>query len=235
MAGKLKALALAVLASAAIGGASASAASAGELHIKDMGKLTADGTQIKEAPTEFTYPEGLLRCPQAKYNFYTVYKLNAKGEQEDVETTASTLRLKLEEKETPLEPETLHCTFAGINGTTIQMNGCDYAFHFNTLQTTVTCPLGKQIIITVVLGGVTKCTIHIPTQGELGTVEVKNTETKQDIDLIFKLNGIHYTTTPGGIGLGKCTETLAGTNATFAGSVTVQATAGGVASNIWYE
>lgn len=43
--GKLKALALALLTVPAIGGATASAVLAAEIHIKDMGKATGDATQ----------------------------------------------------------------------------------------------------------------------------------------------------------------------------------------------
>ena len=229
MTGKVKALALTLLAVAAIGAETASAA---EVHIKDMGKVTATGTQTEAAI--FKFPEGERKCPQAIFNFHTAYKVNAEGKQEDVETTASTFTIKEEEAATPLEPETIHCQFAGTFKSIIHMNGCDYALHVDTLQTTITCPPGKQITYTVVMFGVVKCTIHIPEQGDLKELEIKNNETKQDIVVTFKIKGIKYTTTEGE-GAGRCIETLVGTDGQFTGVVTVEGKANGVASSIWYE
>jgi hypothetical protein len=231
MTGKAKTLVLAFLAIAAIGGVTASAASAGEIHIKDMGKITGDGTQIEN--TVFTTGEGELKCPQAKFNIHTVYKLNAEKKQEDVETTASTFTVTLEENTTPLEPETLHCTHS-LGQAIVHMNGCDFDSRIDNLTTQVTCPTEKQITIIVKSFGVLKCTFHIPEQGELGALKAADNETHQDIKLTFEVKGIKYTSTPGE-GLGKCTETQAGTDGQFTGKVTVQGTAAGVASNIWHE
>jgi hypothetical protein len=230
---KVKALALAFLAIAAIGGVTASAASAqGQIHIKDMGKLTGHATQSE--PLIFHIPEGKLECPQTTFNIHTAYKLNAKGEQEDVETTATTFTVKAEEEKTPTEPETLHCKFAGIGGTIVHMNGCDFDIHINTLQATVTCPKEKQITITVIVAGVLKCTIHIHEQIDLNKLDTPvNNETTQDIKLTFTVEKITYQTTPGQ-GLGACKETNDGTDGQFTGTITVQGKAGGVASAIWH-
>ena len=228
MTGKVKALALTLLAVAAIGAETASAA---ELHIKDMGKATGDATQLEGV--ELALPEGSLKCPQASGKVYTAYKLNAKGEQEDVETTGTTFRAKAEEKETPLEPETFHCKLGQFQAL-VHLNGCDLDLHLSTLQGTLTCPKEKQITATVIVLGTLKCTIHIPEQSGLGTVEIKNNETKQDIRLTAEVKGIKYTTTSGE-GLGKCAETQAGTDGIIRGTGTVQGTANGVASDIWYE
>jgi hypothetical protein len=232
MTGKVKTFAVALLAIAAIASVTASAASAAEIHIKDMGKATGDATQLQGV--EFKIPEGGLACPQAKGNIYTAYKLNAKGEQEDVETTGTTFRARIEEKETPLEPETIHCKFAGVSGTVVHMNGCDFDLHLNTLQGTLTCPKEKQITVTVIIFGVLKCTIHIPEQSAIGPINIQNNETKQDIQLTGEGTGVKYSTTKGS-GLGACTETQAGTDAIIRGTGTVQGTANGVASDIWYE
>jgi hypothetical protein len=224
---KVKALVLALLALAAIGAVTASAASAGEIHIKDMGKVTGDGTQIQN--TIFTTGEGELKCPQTRFDIHTA----ANKEWKDVETTATTFTVEVEEETTPLEPDTLHCEHS-LGKALVHMNGCDFDIHIDTLKATVTCPAGNQITITVTSFGVLKCTFHIPEQGELETIDVANNETKQDIVLQPTVKGIKYTSTPGE-GLGKCAETQAGTDGQFTGKVTVQGTAGGVASNIFYE
>ena len=234
MTGKLKTLVLAVLAVAAIAGVTASAASAAELHIKDMGKVTGDGTQLEGAPTEFKVPEGGLQCPQAKFNVHTAFKLNGEGKQEDVETTASRLTVKVEEKETPLEPETLHCKFGGTSGAIVHMNGCDLDLRVDELTARVTCPAEKQITVTAIVLGVLKCTIHISEQGDLGGLKVTDNEIHQDVKVTFEVKGIKYTSTTGQ-GLGACKETQAGTDGELKGTVTVQGTAGSEASDIWYE
>jgi hypothetical protein len=230
---KVKALALAFLAIAAIGGVTASAASAqAQLHIKDMGKLHGHGTQT--APTIFGIPEGELECAKAQFTVHTAYKINPEqGKQEDVETTATTFTVKAEEPGAA-DPETLNCKFAGLTGTIVHMNGCDFDLHVNTLKATVTCPVGKQITITVIVVGVLKCTIHIHEQVDLETFDVKNTEPKKHIILTPTIKGITYSTTPGS-GLGACKETVDGTDGQFKGTVTVQGTAEGKESEIWYE
>jgi hypothetical protein len=224
---KVKALVLALLALAAIGAVTASAASAGEIHIKDMGKATGDGTQIQN--TVFRTGEGELKCPQTAFDIHTW----ANDKWEDVETTATTFTAKVFELTTPVEPETLHCTHS-LGQALVHMNGCDVDVHVPQLQAAVKCPREKQITITVSSFGVLKCTFHIPEQGVLETLDIANNETKQDIVLTPTVKGIKYTSTPGE-GLGKCTETQAGTDGQFQGKVTVQGTAAGVASNIFYE
>ena len=234
MTGKVKALGLAFLAIAAIGGVTASAASAqAQIHVKDMGKIHAHGTQI--GTTAFGFPEGSLACSQAKFTFHTAYKINPEqGKQEDVETTATTFTVKTEEGTTPLEPETIHCTFGGLGGTLIHMNGCDFDLHINTLKTKITCPANQQITYTVIVGGVLKCTIHIPEQGDLETFKVTNNATKQDVNLTFEISKITYTMTPGQ-GLGACTKTEDGKDGKFTGEVTVECTASGIKSDCFYE
>ena len=233
---KAKTLAVALLAISALGALIASGASAAQFHIKDMGKATADGTQLAEK-TAFQIPEGGLVCKDYIFNIHTLYE-EVGGAEVDKETTAPTATVKVEEpKHTPID-DTLTCTFAGLAGSIVHINGCDFRLHAGPpIQATVICPPEKQITITAIVAGVTKCTIHIGTQGDLEgqTWSNRKEPTPDDIDVKFDITKqIKYTTTPGE-GLGKCTETQAGTDGNFTGTVTVQGTAGGVASDIWYE
>jgi hypothetical protein len=105
------------------------------------------------------------------------------------------------------------------------------------IQATVICPPGHQITITAIVLGQVKCTIHIPEQSDLQGIIMKNSKepTPDDSDVSFDITKqIKYATTKGP-GPGGCTETEAKTDGDFIGKVTVQGTAGGVASDIWYE
>ena len=237
---KARALALAFLAISALGAVIASAASAQtqQFHVKDMGKVTADGTQVAGNPTTFQIPEGSLVCKDVTFNVHTFYEEVA-GSEVDKETTAKTVTIKAEEpKHTGAERETLTCTFAGLGGSIVHMNGCDFRLHAGaSIQATVICPQGQQITITAIVAGVLKCTIHIPTQADLQGITAQNTKepTPDDIDLNFDITKqIKYTSTPGE-GLGKCTETQAGTDGSFTGEVTVDCLAGGAPTDCWYE
>lgn len=225
MISKAKVLLLALVAVCAFGAVSASGASAAEFHIAGMGTATGDGTQIKEAPTEFVIPEGALKCAAA------TFKVTALTNSSNVtqETTGSTATVSVKEGET----ETLACTFAGLSGSIVHMNGCDFRIHAGPpVQATVLCPEGQQITVTAIVLGTSKCTINIPTQGELGGLSITNNAS--DIDLTAAITGLKYQTTTGS-GLGACTATSAGTDGKFNGKVTVQGTAGGAASNIQYS
>jgi hypothetical protein len=242
---KAKKLAGALLAICAVGAGIASGASAQQFHIKDMGNATGDGAQL-EQKTAFQIPEGQLICKDALFNVHTLFKLGIEivegkiiEKELDVETTGTTVTIKAEEpKHEPAERETLTCTFAGLSGTIVHMNGCDFRLHAGTfIGATVICPPEKQITVTAIVVGVLKCTIHIGTQDDLKGITIQNTKepTPDDIDVSFGiLSQIKYTSTPGE-GLGKCTETQVGTDGSFQGKVTVQGTAGGVASDVWYE
>lgn len=235
---KVKTLALALLAISALGAVIASAASA-EFHVKDMGAVTGEATQL-EKKTEFTIPEGALVCKTAIFNLHTFYNVEG-GVEVDKETTATTVTVKVEEPGAP-DPQTLTCTFAGLSGSIVHMNGCDFRFHATAMgvQATVICPtvggVQQQITITAIVAGVLKCTIHIPEQGELQGLTLQNTKTvnPNDIDLASEVKGIQYTSTQGQ-GLGACAATQAGTDGQFKGTVTVKGKAGGSATDIWYE
>jgi hypothetical protein len=240
MISKAKTLALALLAISALGAVIASGASAAQFHIKGMGKVTAEGTQQLTQKTTFKIPEGELVCKDAIFNVHTLFKLEGTPEKEvDVETTGSTVTIKAEEpKHVASERETLTCKFANLEGTIVHMNGCDFRLHSGPpTVATVICPPEKQITITAIVVGVLKCTIHIGTQGDLQGITIQNTKEPaiDDMDVKFDITKqIKYTTTPGE-GLGKCTETQAGTDGDFFGEATVQGLANGVASDIWYE
>ena len=226
---KVKALTVALLAACAIGAIAASGASAAEFHIAGMGAATGDVTQIG-GETEFKIPEGALKCKDVTGDFQL---LTAGGAA--VETTGPTATITLTEpKHTPVD-ETLTCTFAGISGSKADMNGCDYVIHAGPpVQTDIVCPAGQQITVTAIVAGVTKCTIHIGPQTGKQSITINNAG-GQDIVLKNGLKNVIYSTQTGS-GLGACTATTTaqGTNAEFLGEITVQGTAGGVASKLQY-
>jgi hypothetical protein len=230
---KAKTLAVALLAIGALGAVIASGASAAQFHVKDMGTVTGHGTQLAQK-TQFAIPEGALVCKNVIFNIHTFYE-EVSGKEVHKETTAPTVTIKAEEPGP--QPETLNCTFGGISGSIVHMNGCDFRLHSGPpIVATVICPPEKQITITAIVVGVLKCTIHIGTQTDLQGITIDNTkEPTTDLDATFDITKtIKYTSTPGE-GLGKCAETQAGTDGDFTGTVTVQGTANGVASDIWYE
>ena len=234
---KAKTLAVALQAISAIGVVIASAASAAEFHINDMGKVTGEGTQF-EPKTEFKIPEGALVCKDAIFNIHTLYE-EVEGKEVDKETTGTTVTIKAEEsKHEGAERETLTCTFQGLPRTVVHINKCDFRLHAGPpIRATVICPPEQQITITAIVLGQVKCTVHISEQSDLQGIIMKNSKepTPDDSDVSFDITKqIKYTTTPGD-GFGKCTETQVKTDGEFLGKVTVQGTAGGVASDIWYE
>ena len=225
---KVKALTLALVAVCAIGVVGASGASAAEFHIAGMGAATGDGTQATEA--EFKIPEGALKCKNATAD---IQLLNSSGVA--VETTGSTATATLTEpKHTPVD-ENLTCTFAGISGSIVDMNGCDFVFHAGPPgQSDVVCPGTNQITVTAIVAGVPKCTIHIGPQTGKQTVIFQNNTIQQIIVHNTVTNVIYSTQT--GTGLGACTATTTaqGTAGEFTGDIAVSGTAGGAASNLQY-
>jgi hypothetical protein len=224
---KLKALTLALVAVCAIGAIGASGASATVFHVAGMGAATGDGTQTGAA-TEFKIPEGALKCPNA---IATIQLQNSSRVPQ--ETTGETATITLEEPEHKPLDETLTCTFAGLAGSIVHMNGCAFVLHSTPLpiQVQVECPAGQQITVTAIVTGVTKCTIHIPAQtGKQGFTITNGAE---DIVVKNASKNINYTT-QAGTGLGACQATSAGTGAEFNGEVTVQGTAGGAASKLQF-
>ena len=227
---KVKALTLALVAVCAIGVVGASGASAAEFHIAGEGAATGDGTQIG-AETEFKIPEGALKCKDATADIQLLTSGGA-----PVEKTGPTATVKLTEpKHTPVD-ETLTCTFAGISGSIVHMNGCDFLFHAGPpVQSDVVCPggAGQQITVTAIVAGVTKCTIHIGAQTGKQTIGITNGA--EDIVVKNTVKNVVYST-QAGTGLGACTATTTaqGTAGEFSGEITVQGTAGGKASKLQY-
>lgn len=228
MIGKVKTLTVALVAVCAFGVSSASAA---EFHIAGMGTVTGHGTQFAASLLSFGIPEikpeNSLQCANAVLNVHTA--TNASGIPQ--ETTAQTATVKVEEPGSET-PETLKCTYAALPGSTLHMNGCDFLVHSGPpIQTTVKCPAGQQIKFTVFFFGTVRCTIHVPEQGELQGFTITNNA--EDIDLTAAVQGIKFQSTQG-VGAGSCISTVNGINGQLVGKVTVQGTAGKVASKLQY-
>lgn len=227
MISKAKALTFALLAVCAFGALSASAASAAEFHVGGMGIAHGDGTQIAGSPAQIVFPEGALACPNAIFTGETL----SNSSNVDQETTGQTATVTVTEGSS----ETLNCTFAGLSGTIVHMNGCDFRIHTGPpVQATVLCPPSQQITITAIVLGTLKCTIHIPAQGELSGITIVNNGGHSDIEVTAAVPSITYQSTTGS-GLGACTNTTAGTDGKFSGKVTVQGTVSGAATPIQYS
>jgi redox-regulated HSP33 family molecular chaperone len=130
------------------------------------------------------------------------------------------------------------CKAGGLEGTTVNMNGCDYLFNGTKGTVQIKCPGAvKSITVEAKVAGVLKCTIHIPEQ-TLGGITYTNNNAHpgntSTITVTANVTGITYTTTKG-VGAGACEETNIpdGKDGTYKGSVTVHGTALAVAEGIW--
>jgi hypothetical protein len=129
------------------------------------------------------------------------------------------------------------CKFAGLEGTTVNMNGCDYLFNGTTGTAALKCPGAiKSVTVEAKVAGILKCTIHIPEQSLTGITYTNNNHPSavSTVTVTANVPSITYTTTKG-TGAGACEETNIpdGTDGTYKGSVTVHGTAGGVTEAIW--
>lgn len=223
MAGKLRALTLALVAVCAIGAGAASSASAAEFHIAGMGSATSIGIGQMTLGT----PEDVVKCQNITY---TNQLLTAAGV--PVETTGPTTTSTREEPaHTPID-ETLTCTTNGIAGTIVHMNGCDFVTHAGPpVKMDIVCPGSQQITITVIVTGILKCTLHLGAQ--TGKEGVSITNGAEDILVKTASKSINYRMTSGS-GIGACASTPEGTGGELIEEVTLQGTAGGVASKLQY-
>ena len=227
----LKILGLAVTASVAMSAIAAWNASATGPYWLNLGGdwTVLSGSQNNASPDTRGFSAGTLTCTTTTYSGSTSA------------TTTTTFKLA---------PTYGGCTLKPLPGTaTIHMNGCEYEFHtdgyttngaFDT-ETTINCPtttspshVTHDITITVVLGGITKCTIHIEEQN-LGTGLVLTNEgadPNKDFKVHISFSHIKYTQTQG-TGEGKCETTTTTFNSTWTGSATFQGkTTGGAATSI---
>jgi hypothetical protein len=121
-----------------------------------------------------------------------------------------------ETSEVSIAPSFSECTFLGFPAT-FHTNECIFTFKitgfFSTTGTVdIQCPPNKELTITAVAAGTTKCTLHIPPQGNLSSVYYSNlgTGATREVQNELVLSGLRYSHTEGS-GLGKCTSGTATT------------------------
>jgi hypothetical protein len=123
-------------------------------------------------------------------------------------------------------------TYSGCTGflisATIHMNGCEYKFEEPTVTTAgvtyhgaieIVCPEGKEITVTAISAGTTKCTIHIPggqTFANAAEYTLSGSGETRKIVATISISGIHYSQTAG-TGFGACTTENNQTNGTYSG------------------
>jgi hypothetical protein len=115
-----------------------------------------------------------------------------------------------------LTPSYSECTAFGFPAT-VDMNGCTYILGISSGSSTqgairIECPFSSEITVTAVAAGVTKCTLHIPSQYlqsfPSNSVQYWNTgtgTTRQINAEIDSFGGMSYSHTKG-TGVGACTS-----------------------------
>ncbi len=226
MISNLKALGLALLAILAMSAVAASVASAEKWDFKSDGEPTKfTGEQIKVGELADVF--------QIEYGIFACEKITTSGEQ--VAGTAFT--------SINLTPVYTNCErITGGGKATYVMNGCTYTLTAETVvnkettgSTSIDCPGGKEVEITVTVLGVTACTIRIPAQGPISKVTfTTGAGANKDIHYNAVLSGIKYTETAG-TGFAKCT-TASKSNGKFESTTTIKGDnkSGGV-TDIWVD
>lgn len=110
--------------------------------------------------------------------------------------------------ELSLTPAFSECTGFGFPAT-IDANGCSYLLKVGAESTgtlAVVCPEGKELTVTAISAGTTKCTLHVPSQS-LGTATFHNlgSGSTAEIEVTANLTGVKYSHTKGS-GVGACAE-----------------------------
>lgn len=198
----------AVFAMSAVAAASASA----DDFTSEESPVTLTGNQ-DSGTDKFTTTAGTVSCTNVSYHGTT---------------TAPTTTIKV-------KPTYSGCTGFGFPAT-IHMNECEYALTLTepaagvgptTTTVEVLCPTGKEITITAISAGVTKCIVHVPAQkGPSGTTGLKHIEwanvgsgATRELTGNITITGLTYKHTEG-TGVGKCTTGHSETG-TYDGKVTV--------------
>jgi len=121
-----------------------------------------------------------------------------------------------------LAPAYSVCRLFGLNGTTVTLNGCEYAFHAGSVAADtmdIVCPAGKTI--TVSAGN---CGMSIPAQAGLAVEASNDTSgSPQKLQLALGATGLEYTKTKDGF-LCPFNGTGTKTDGTYDGTLSVSAT-----------
>lgn len=168
----------------------------------DATSTTYTGEAEGAKPTVLVTTAGTVACEKATYG----------GSQSEAEAS-----------EFEITPSYSGCTAFGWPAE-IKMNECKYRYTAGTIEGSafegsmdIVCPAGKQMTVTALSAGTTKCTLSIGAQNGLKAVTFKNVGSPpSDITASLNLSGVQYSHTKG-TGLGACTSG-SGTNGTREGS-----------------
>jgi len=200
---KLKVLGLALVAVCAMSAVVAASASAVEFKSTKGTTVTLTGAQ-HNGEHKFTVGFGTVNCTKAKFHSEL--------------TTPNSVATVTAEYGKPAGGE---CVFAGIPAE-VHMNECDFTLFANG-NAAVDCPAGKEITVTAVQAGVTKCVVHVPAQTGLTGVTYTNVgagET-EEVTMHLDITGqIKYSQTEG-TGLGRCPTLDGATNGSYHGTATI--------------
>lgn len=172
---------------------------------------TLTGTAEPEFTDQFKTTAGTVKCPDAHYDGTITGPVTTSGK-------------------VVFTPTYSNCTGFGFPAV-VDHNRCNYEFKVlagTTGTVNLECTSPDEITITAISAGVTKCTVHVPSQTDIpGTI--KYTNIASGITLEVNLTGIKYTHTAG-TGIGACPNGSA-TNGTLEAKATVAASTdpGGVA------
>ena len=206
---KIKALSLTLAVAFAMSAVAASVASAEAFHFGSTVEHTIISGEQTGSGEVLTVHGGTVKCATVRY---------------DGTINSATKRTT----EITIHPTYGGCSYAGIvNSLAIDMNSCDYLFTAKTkdagpvytgeVHIKCTTP-GDTITVTVVIGGVTKCIIHIPEQSLTGTT-YSNAGAPSHIHVNVNVSGIKYSQTEG-TGAGKCETKDNTTTGTWTGTAT---------------
>jgi hypothetical protein len=185
----LKVLGMALVAMLAMSALGASMASA---DVFESEKETTNVTAAQKTANVFTTTAGTVQCSTTTF----------KGTVTSATKKAQTIKVA---------PTYSGCTGFGFPAT-IHTEGCEYNLNITagsgitTGTVDVECPAGKEITVTAISAGVTKCTVHVPTQTGLKGVTYSSTgagTTREIVVTIDITSEISYTHTPGS-GIGSC-------------------------------
>jgi hypothetical protein len=125
-----------------------------------------------------------------------------------------------------------NCTGFGFPAE-IHTNGCTYTFTLSAAAVTtgaldILCPAGKEITVTAVAAGTTKCTVHVPAQTIASAVTYTNTGTglTREVDIKANISNLLSYKHVAGTGVGACTTGSGKGSYTGEGIVTGENAAG---------
>jgi hypothetical protein len=184
---KIKILGLALVAMFSMSAVMAMSASADTLTAGGY-PATLTGEADEGFKDSFLTTAGTVSCPEPKYHATITGPV----------TTAGSISAE------PIYPD-VGCTGFGFPAT-IDVNGCKYIFRVlagTAGDIDLECTGANEITVTAISGGTLKCTVHVPTQTDIGgTVKYKNIA-GVGVTLEASLTGLDYKHTQG-TGLGSC-------------------------------